>query len=54
MWENRHSDATYIVNHALPATGLRSRDALLEYWAAAQAASQQQDSAANETPAGDA
>jgi acrylyl-CoA reductase (NADPH)/3-hydroxypropionyl-CoA dehydratase/3-hydroxypropionyl-CoA synthetase len=54
MWENRHSGATYIVNHALPATGLRSRDALLEYWAAAQAASQQQDSAANETPAGDA
>jgi N utilization substance protein A len=34
MWENRHSGATYIVNHALPATGLRSRDALLEYWAA--------------------
>jgi acrylyl-CoA reductase (NADPH)/3-hydroxypropionyl-CoA dehydratase/3-hydroxypropionyl-CoA synthetase len=42
MWENRHSGATYIVNHALPATGLRSRDALLEYWAA------------QETPAGDA
>ena len=34
MWENRHSGATYVVNHALPALGLRSRDALLELWAA--------------------
>ena len=33
MWENRHSGATYVVNHALPALGLRSRDALLELWA---------------------
>ncbi len=33
MWENRHSGATYVVNHALPALGLRGRDALLEYWA---------------------
>ena len=33
MWENRHSGATYVVNHALPATGLRGRDALLEHWA---------------------
>ncbi|WP_353227513.1 AMP-binding protein [Novosphingobium sp.] len=33
MWENRHSGATYVVNHALPALGLRSRDALLEAWA---------------------
>jgi acrylyl-CoA reductase (NADPH)/3-hydroxypropionyl-CoA dehydratase/3-hydroxypropionyl-CoA synthetase len=40
MWENRHSGATYIVNHALPAPGLRSRDALLENWAAAEAATQ--------------
>jgi acrylyl-CoA reductase (NADPH)/3-hydroxypropionyl-CoA dehydratase/3-hydroxypropionyl-CoA synthetase len=40
MWENRHSGATYIVNHALPAPGLRSRDALLEHWAAAEAARQ--------------
>ena len=36
MWENRHSGATYVVNHALPAMGLRSRDALLEMWAAQQ------------------
>ena len=34
MWENRHAGATYVVNHALPAMGLRSRDALLEMWAA--------------------
>ena len=39
MWENRHSGATYVVNHALPALGLRGRDALLEGWAAAEAAS---------------
>jgi acrylyl-CoA reductase (NADPH)/3-hydroxypropionyl-CoA dehydratase/3-hydroxypropionyl-CoA synthetase len=36
MWENRHQGATYVVNHALPAMGLRSRDELLERWAAAQ------------------
>ena len=36
MWENRHSGATYVVNHALPATGLRTRDALLEMWTAQQ------------------
>ncbi len=36
MWENRHSGATYVVNHALPAMGLRGRDALLEAWAAQQ------------------
>jgi acrylyl-CoA reductase (NADPH)/3-hydroxypropionyl-CoA dehydratase/3-hydroxypropionyl-CoA synthetase len=32
MWENRHS-GTYVVNHALPELGLRSRDALFEAWA---------------------
>ena len=37
MWENRHSGATYVVNHALPEMGLRSRDALLEAWAAREA-----------------
>jgi len=36
MWDNRHSGATYVVNHALPALGLRSRDELLELWAARQ------------------
>ena len=34
MWNNSHAGATYVVNHALPALGLRSRDALLEMWAA--------------------
>ncbi len=33
MWDNRHSGATYVVNHALPARGLTTRDELLEYWA---------------------
>jgi len=34
MWDNTHSGATYVVNHALPALGLRTRDELLEHWAA--------------------
>jgi acrylyl-CoA reductase (NADPH)/3-hydroxypropionyl-CoA dehydratase/3-hydroxypropionyl-CoA synthetase len=38
MWENRHTGSTYVVNHALPEMGLRSRDALLEAWAAVAAA----------------
>jgi len=38
MWDNRHSGATYVVNHALPAAGLRTKNELLEYWAAAQGA----------------
>lgn len=36
MWDNTHSGATYVVNHALPAEGLRTRDELLEYWASAE------------------
>jgi len=34
MWDNRHQGATYVVNHALPALGLRGRDDLFEAWAA--------------------
>ena len=34
MWDNRHQGANYVVNHALPAPGLRTRDALFEAWAA--------------------
>ena len=34
MWDNRHAGATYVVNHALPALGLRSVDQLYEAWAA--------------------
>jgi acrylyl-CoA reductase (NADPH)/3-hydroxypropionyl-CoA dehydratase/3-hydroxypropionyl-CoA synthetase len=37
MWENRHAGATYVVNHALPALGLRSVDQLYEAWAAQEA-----------------
>ena len=37
MWENRHTGATYVVNHALPEAGLRGKDALLEAWAAREA-----------------
>jgi acrylyl-CoA reductase (NADPH)/3-hydroxypropionyl-CoA dehydratase/3-hydroxypropionyl-CoA synthetase len=33
MWENRHTGATYIANHALPRPGLKSRDELYEAWA---------------------
>ena len=38
MWDNRHSGATYVVNHALPALGLHSVDQLYEAWAAMEAA----------------
>jgi acrylyl-CoA reductase (NADPH)/3-hydroxypropionyl-CoA dehydratase/3-hydroxypropionyl-CoA synthetase len=38
MWDNRHAGATYLVNHALPAPGLRGRDALFERWAAGERA----------------
>ena len=34
MWDNKHTGATYVVNHALPEPGLRGKDALLEAWAA--------------------
>ena len=37
MWDNRHTGATYVVNHALPEPGLRGKDALLEAWAAKSA-----------------
>jgi acrylyl-CoA reductase (NADPH) / 3-hydroxypropionyl-CoA dehydratase / 3-hydroxypropionyl-CoA synthetase len=36
MWENKHAGANYLVNHALPVLGLRSKDALLEAWAATE------------------
>jgi acrylyl-CoA reductase (NADPH)/3-hydroxypropionyl-CoA dehydratase/3-hydroxypropionyl-CoA synthetase len=34
MWDNTHAGATYVVNHALPRRGLRSRDELYQEWAA--------------------
>jgi acrylyl-CoA reductase (NADPH) / 3-hydroxypropionyl-CoA dehydratase / 3-hydroxypropionyl-CoA synthetase len=38
MWDNTHAGSTYVVNHALPRTGLRSRDELYQEWAARLAA----------------
>ncbi len=38
MWDNKHQGANYVVNHALPGPGLRSRDALFEAWAAGERA----------------
>jgi acrylyl-CoA reductase (NADPH)/3-hydroxypropionyl-CoA dehydratase/3-hydroxypropionyl-CoA synthetase len=38
MWDNKHQGANYVVNHALPSPGLRSRDALFEAWAAGERA----------------
>jgi acrylyl-CoA reductase (NADPH)/3-hydroxypropionyl-CoA dehydratase/3-hydroxypropionyl-CoA synthetase len=39
MWDNAHAGATYVVNHALPALGLRTVDQLYEAWAAQESAS---------------
>jgi acrylyl-CoA reductase (NADPH)/3-hydroxypropionyl-CoA dehydratase/3-hydroxypropionyl-CoA synthetase len=36
MWENRHTAATYVVNHALPRLGLKSKDELYEAWTAGE------------------
>ena len=41
MWDNKHTGATYVVNHALPEPGLRGKDALLEAWAAKDAAARE-------------
>ena len=49
MWDNRHQGATYLVNHALPATGLRSRDALFEAWAAGARANPNPSPTSNNT-----
>jgi acrylyl-CoA reductase (NADPH)/3-hydroxypropionyl-CoA dehydratase/3-hydroxypropionyl-CoA synthetase len=34
MWENRHTGGSYVVNHALPRSGLRSAEELYAAWAA--------------------
>lgn len=39
MWDNQHAGATYVVNHALPALGLRTVDELFEAWAAKESLS---------------
>jgi acrylyl-CoA reductase (NADPH)/3-hydroxypropionyl-CoA dehydratase/3-hydroxypropionyl-CoA synthetase len=36
MWDNTHAGANYVVNHALPRTGLRTRDELYQEWGAAK------------------
>ncbi|MFV9503378.1 MAG: AMP-binding protein [Oscillochloridaceae bacterium umkhey_bin13] len=33
MWENRLAGSTYVVNHALPRAGIKSKDELYEAWA---------------------
>ncbi len=37
MWENRHTGATYVLNHALPYVGIKTKDELLQAWAAQSA-----------------
>ncbi|BAU29623.1 3-hydroxypropionyl-CoA synthetase /3-hydroxypropionyl-CoA dehydratase /acrylyl-CoA reductase (NADPH) [Aneurinibacillus soli] len=34
MWENRHVGSSYVVNHAIPQTGLKTKDQLYEAWSA--------------------
>ncbi len=34
MWDNTHAGANYVVNHALPRSGLRTRDELYQAWGA--------------------
>lgn len=34
MWDNTHAGANYVVNHALPRAGIRSRDELFQEWGA--------------------
>ncbi|MAA53827.1 MAG: hypothetical protein CMK43_01395 [Porticoccaceae bacterium] len=37
MWENRHEGTNYVVGHAIPCKGLKSRQDLLSAWAARDA-----------------
>jgi acrylyl-CoA reductase (NADPH)/3-hydroxypropionyl-CoA dehydratase/3-hydroxypropionyl-CoA synthetase len=34
MWDNTHAGANYVVNHALPRAGIRTKDELFQEWAA--------------------
>lgn len=34
MWENRHVGSSYVVNHAIPRPGLKTKDQLYEAWSA--------------------
>lgn len=33
MWENKHKSANYVLNHALPLMGLKTKDELFKAWA---------------------
>ncbi|MFQ3639631.1 MAG: hypothetical protein SNJ62_06440 [Chloracidobacterium sp.] len=46
MWDNRHAGATYVVNHALPRLGLKTKSELFEAWAAQSAEAADADDAA--------
>jgi acrylyl-CoA reductase (NADPH)/3-hydroxypropionyl-CoA dehydratase/3-hydroxypropionyl-CoA synthetase len=32
MWENRHRASNYVLNHAIPALGLKTKDELYQAW----------------------
>jgi acrylyl-CoA reductase (NADPH)/3-hydroxypropionyl-CoA dehydratase/3-hydroxypropionyl-CoA synthetase len=32
MWENRHRASNYVLNHALPELGLKTKDELYQAW----------------------
>ncbi|MFC6734147.1 zinc-binding dehydrogenase [Haladaptatus sp. DYSN1] len=32
MWENAHEEGSYVINHALPESGLESKEALFDAW----------------------
>lgn len=34
MWDNEHKEGSYVINHALPSTGLDSKDSLFDAWEA--------------------
>jgi acrylyl-CoA reductase (NADPH)/3-hydroxypropionyl-CoA dehydratase/3-hydroxypropionyl-CoA synthetase len=46
MWDNRHAGATYVVNHALPRLGLKTKAELFEAWAAQSVDTATEDDAA--------
>jgi acrylyl-CoA reductase (NADPH)/3-hydroxypropionyl-CoA dehydratase/3-hydroxypropionyl-CoA synthetase len=37
MWDNEHAGATYVATHALPRTGLKTKDELYRAWAIREA-----------------
>lgn len=45
MWENRHAGSSYVVNHAIPQPGLKTKDQLYEAWAARMSEENKQEPA---------